>query len=138
MIACALPAGQTVFVADSGHEVFQTGHPGPGFLCAGGDQVQGLDPLPVVDAEAAVGVEAVVGVAPEHLRLLPLADFVDGINSYWKRIMKGSRKPSEMSWAFLSIIYSLSQMCLAVIFMRSLTTLIKILSFKKKKKRNNG
>lgn len=67
MIACALPAGQTVFVADPSHEVFQTRDPGPGFFCVGGDQVQGLDPLPVVDAEAAVGVEAVVGVAPEYL-----------------------------------------------------------------------
>lgn len=101
MIARALPAGQAVFIADPGHEVFQASDPGPGFLRVGGDHVQGLHPLPVINAEAAVGVEAVVGVPPEHLGLLPLADFLDGINSYWKIIMNDNENPSEMNAAFL-------------------------------------
>lgn len=103
MIARPLPAGQAVFVADPGHEVLQARDPGSGLLRVGGDQVQGLHPLAVVNAEAAVGVKAVVGVPPEHLRLLPLAHFLDGIDGYWKMGMKGNEKPSEMSVAFLRL-----------------------------------
>lgn len=55
----------------------------------------------MVNAEAAVGIEAVVGVPPENLRLLPLADFLDGINSYWKMVMEDNRNPSERSRAIL-------------------------------------
>lgn len=82
MITGALPPGQTVFITDTSHEVFQPSDPGAGLLCVGGDQVQGLHPLPVVNTEAAVWVEAVVCIPPEHLRLFALADFMDGINSY--------------------------------------------------------
>lgn len=85
MIAGALPPSQAVFIADTGHEVLQSSHPGANFFRVVGHQVQRLYPPAKVDTEAAVWVEAVVGVAPEHLRLLPLADLMDGINRYWNR-----------------------------------------------------
>lgn len=85
MITGALPPGQAVFITDTGHEVFQTGHPGANFLRVVGDQVQRLDPPTKVNTEAAVWVEAVVRVPPEHLRLLPLADLMNGINRDWNR-----------------------------------------------------
>lgn len=82
MITRTLPPGQTVFIADTSHKVFQPGHPGAGLLGIGGNQVQGLHPLSVVNTEAAVWIEAVVCVPPKDLGLFPLADFMDGINSY--------------------------------------------------------
>ena len=67
MITGALPPGQTVLITDASHEVFQPSDPGAGLLCVGGDQVQGLDSLAVVNTEAVVWVEAVVCVPPKDL-----------------------------------------------------------------------
>lgn len=67
LITGALPPGQAVFITDTSHEVFQPSDPGAGLLCVGGDQVQGLHTLPIVNTEAAVWIETVVGVAPEDL-----------------------------------------------------------------------
>lgn len=41
--------------------------PGARPLCISGHQVQGLDPSSEVDAEATVGIKAVVGIPPKHL-----------------------------------------------------------------------
>lgn len=80
MVASALPLGQAVLVADAGHEVLEAGDPGAGLLPVGGHQVQGLHVLSIVDAEAAVGVEAAVRVALKDLRLLALTHFPDGVD----------------------------------------------------------
>lgn len=97
LITGALPPGQTVFITDASHEVFQPSDPGAGLFCIGGDQVQGLNSLPVVNTEAAVWVEAVVCIPPEDLWLFPLADFMDGINSYW----------NKWSWNVVRVIQNL-------------------------------
>ena len=80
MVAGALSLGQAVLVADARHQVPQAGDPGAGLLPGAGHQVQGLHVLPVVQAEAAVGVEAALRVALEDLRLLALAHLPDGVD----------------------------------------------------------
>ena len=85
MVACALPLGQTVLVADARHQVLEAGDPGAGLLPRAGHQVQGLHVLAVVQAEAAVGVEAALGVALEDLRLLALTHLPDGVDGDWRK-----------------------------------------------------
>ena len=80
LVPGALAAGQAVLVADAGHEVAQAGDPGARLVTAGRDQVQRLALAAVVDAEAAVGVKAAVGVALEDLRLPALAHLLDGVD----------------------------------------------------------
>lgn len=67
LVPGALAPGQAVFVADAGQEVAQARDPGPRLLAAGRDQVQRLAVAAVVDAEAAVGIEAAVRVPLEDL-----------------------------------------------------------------------
>jgi len=81
LVSGALPLGQAVLVADARHQILEAGDPGARLLPVAGHQVQGLHVLSVVQAEAAVGIEAALRVALEDLRLLPfthLADRVDG------------------------------------------------------------
>lgn len=85
MIPGSLPPSQAVFIADTSQEVLQTRHPGANFFCVVGHQVQGLDPPAKVNAKAAVWVEAIVGVPPEHLGLLPLADLMNGVDGDWNK-----------------------------------------------------
>lgn len=49
----SLSFGQRVLVTDAGHQVLQTCDPGSGLLSVGGDQVQGLHVVPMVEGEAA-------------------------------------------------------------------------------------
>lgn len=67
LVPGALAAGQAVLVTDAGHEVAQPRDPGASFVPAARNQVQRLAGAAVVDAEAAVGVEAAVGIALEDL-----------------------------------------------------------------------
>ena len=67
LVTPALPACEAVLIADASHEVLQASDPGPGLLSAGGDQVERLQMVAVVDTETAVGVEAVLCVALEYL-----------------------------------------------------------------------
>lgn len=81
MVSGALPLGQTVLIADARHQVLEARDPGPSLLSGARHQVQGLHVLSIVQAEAAVGVEASLRVALKDLRLLPLAHLphrVDG------------------------------------------------------------
>lgn len=80
MVAGALPLGQAVLVADSCHQVLESGDPGAGLLSGAGHQVQGLHVFAVVQAEAAVWVEAALGVPLEDLRLFALAHLTDGVD----------------------------------------------------------
>lgn len=80
LVTGALPLGQAVLVADARHQVLETGDPGACFLARTGDQVQGLQALPIVQAETAVGIKAALGVALEDLRLLTLAHLSDGVD----------------------------------------------------------
>lgn len=83
LVSGALPLGQAVLVADAGHQVLQACDPGPRLLPGARHQVQGLHVFSVVEREAAVGVEAALGVALEDLRLLPLAHLPDGVDGNW-------------------------------------------------------
>lgn len=80
LVSGALPFGQTVLVADAGHQIFQAGDPGSRLLSGSWHQVQGLHVFSVVEGEAAVGVEAALSVALEDLRLLPLTHLPDGVD----------------------------------------------------------
>lgn len=80
LVSGPLAFGEAVLVTDPCHQVLQPCDPGPCFLGTGGHQVQGLHVVPVVDAEAAVGVEAAIGVALEDLRLLPFTHLLDGVD----------------------------------------------------------
>lgn len=80
MVPGALAFGQAVLVADAGHQIFQARDPGPRLLPGPRHQVQGRHVFSVVEAEAAVGVKAALGVALEDLRLLPLAHLPDGVD----------------------------------------------------------
>lgn len=84
LVAGALSLGQTVLVADARHQVLEAGDPGARLLPRAGHQVQGLHVLPVVQAEAAVGVEAALRIALEDLRLLALAHLPDGVDGDWR------------------------------------------------------
>ena len=84
LVAGALSLGQTVLIADAGHEVLEAGDPGARLLSGPRYQVQGLHVLAIVQAEAAVGVEAALGVALEDLGLLALAHLPDGVNGDWE------------------------------------------------------
>lgn len=77
---CALPFGQRVFVTDAGHQVAEAGDPGPGLLCVGRNQVQGLHVVAMVDGEAAGWVEAAVSMPMEDVRLTTFRHFVQGID----------------------------------------------------------
>lgn len=84
LVSGALPLGQTVLVADAGHQVLQARDPGPRLLSGSGHQVQGLHVFSVVEGEAAVGVKAAVGVALEDLRLLALTHLPDGVDGNYR------------------------------------------------------
>ena len=52
-----LPFGKGIFITDASHEVLETCDPGAGLLGVGGDEVQGLHVVAMVDGEAAAGVK---------------------------------------------------------------------------------
>ena len=60
-----LPFGQGVLIADAGHQVLEACDPGVGLLRAGGDEVQGLHVVAMVDGEAAAGIKAPLGLSVE-------------------------------------------------------------------------
>lgn len=80
MVTCALSLGQAVLVTDASHQVFEACDPCPRLLSGAGHQIQGLHVLAVIQAEAAVGVEAALRIALEDLRLLPLTHLTDGVD----------------------------------------------------------
>lgn len=84
MVTGALPLGQAVLVTDAGHQVLEAGDPGARLLARAGHQVQRRHVLAVVQAEAAVGVEAAIRIALEDLRLLALAHLPDGVDGDWR------------------------------------------------------
>lgn len=75
-----LPLGKGVFIADAGHQVFEPCDPGACLLGVGGDEVQGLHVVAMVDGEAAAGIKVPFGLPVEYFRLPALSDFVNGVN----------------------------------------------------------
>lgn len=80
MVSGALPLGQAVLITDASHQIFEACDPGSRLLSSARDQVQGLHVLPIVETEAAVGVEAALSVTLEDLRLLTLTHLTDGVD----------------------------------------------------------
>lgn len=80
LISSALTFGQTVFIADAGHQIPQTGDPGASLLSRPRHQVQRLHVLTVIDAEAAVGIPAAVGISLKDVGLLSLAHFTNRVD----------------------------------------------------------
>lgn len=77
-----LPFGKGVFITDASHQVLEACDPGAGLLGVGGDEVQGLHVVAMVDGEAAAGVEVPLSLSVEYFRLPALSHFVNGINKY--------------------------------------------------------
>lgn len=75
-----LPFGKRIFITDASHQVLEACDPGAGLLRVGGDEVQGLHVVPMVDGKAAAGVQAALGLPVEDFRLPALGDFVNGVN----------------------------------------------------------
>lgn len=80
LVTSALSLGQTVFIADAGHKVLKASNPGASFFSCTWHQVKRLHVLAIVDAEAAVGIKATVGIPLEDLRLLPLTHLPNGVD----------------------------------------------------------
>lgn len=64
---CPLPFGQRVLVADPCHQVPEAGYPGPGLLCVGRHQVEGLHVVSVIHGKTAGLVEAALCVPMEDV-----------------------------------------------------------------------
>lgn len=77
-----LPFGKRIFITDASHEVLEACDPGAGLLGVGGDEVQGLHVVAMVDGEAAAGIKVPLSLSVEYLRLPTLGDFVNGVNKY--------------------------------------------------------
>lgn len=77
-----LPFGEGIFIADASHQVLEAGDPGAGLLGVGGDEVQGLHVVTMVDGEAAAGVKVPLSLSVEYFRLPPLGHFINGVNKY--------------------------------------------------------
>lgn len=80
-----LPLGKGVLITDASHQILKACDPGACLLWVGGNEVQGLHVVAMVDGEAAAGIEVPLGLSVEDFRLPALRDFVDGINQYCKR-----------------------------------------------------
>lgn len=79
-----LPFGEGIFITDAGHQVLETCDPGAGLLRVGGDEVQGLHVVTMVDGKATAGVKAPLSLSVEYFRLPTLGDFVNGVNKDWE------------------------------------------------------
>lgn len=79
-----LPFGKGIFIADAGHQVLEACDPGAGLLGVGGDEVQGLHVVTMVDGKAAAGVKVPLSLFVEYFRLPPLGNFVNGVDKYCK------------------------------------------------------
>lgn len=77
-----LPFGKGIFITDAGHQVLEACDPGAGLLRVGGDEVQGLHVVAMVDGEAAAGIKVPLSLSVEYFRLPTLGDFVNGVNKY--------------------------------------------------------
>lgn len=77
-----LPFGKGIFITDAGHQVLEACDPGAGLLGVGGDEVQGLHVVTMVDGKAAAGVKVPLSLSVEYFRLPTLGDFVNGVNKY--------------------------------------------------------
>lgn len=75
-----LPLGEGVLITDAGHQVLEAGNPGACFLRIGGDEVQGLHVVAMVDGEAAARIEVPLSLSVEYFRLPALGDFINGVN----------------------------------------------------------
>ena len=104
MVSGALPLGQAVLITDACQQIFEACDPGPRLFSSAGHQVQGLHVLSVVQAEAAVGVEAALRVALEDLRLLTLTHLPDGVNGDCWRKQEVGESVEECSYFYLSIV----------------------------------
>lgn len=80
LVVGPLPFGKGVFITDAGHQVLEACDPGAGLLRVGGDEVQGLHVVPMVDSKAAAGVKAPLSLSVEYFRLPAFGDFVNGVN----------------------------------------------------------
>lgn len=79
-----LPLGKGVFVTDASHQILEACDPGACLLWVGGNEVQGLHVVAMVDGEAATGIKVPLSLSVEYFRLPALSDFVDGVNKYCK------------------------------------------------------
>lgn len=95
MVPGALSLGQAVFITDASHQILEACDPGPCLLSSAGHQVQGLHVFSIVQAEAAVGVEAALCVALEDLRLLAFAHLPDGVDGDCGEQKKEASKSEE-------------------------------------------
>ena len=77
-----LPFGKGIFITDASHEVLEACDPGACLLGVGGDEVQGLHVVAMVDGEAAAGIKVPLSLSVEYLRLPTFGDFVNGVNKY--------------------------------------------------------
>lgn len=85
LVVCPLSPRQRVLVTDAGHQVAEAGYPGPGLLCVGGHQIEGLHVVSVVHRETAGRVEAAVCMPMEDVWLTALCYFVEWIYGDWGR-----------------------------------------------------
>lgn len=77
-----LPFGKGIFITDASHQVLEACDPGAGLLGVGGDEVQGLHVVTMVDGKAAAGVKVPLRLSVEYFRLPTLGDFVNGVDQY--------------------------------------------------------
>ena len=82
LVVGPLPFSQGIFITDASHQVLETCDPGASLLRVGGDEIQGLHVVAMVDGEAAAGIKVPLGLSVEYFRLATLGDFVNGVNKY--------------------------------------------------------
>jgi hypothetical protein len=88
-----LPLGKGVFITDASHQILEARDPGACLLWVGGNEVQRLHVVAMVDGKAAARVKVPLSLSVEYFRLPALGDFVDGVNKY----CKGSKIYSYMA-----------------------------------------
>lgn len=80
LIVRSLSLSKRVLITYPSHQIFQPRDPGASFLWVGGNQIQGLQVVAVVNGEAAAWVKVPLRMAVENFGLPAFGDFVNGID----------------------------------------------------------
>lgn len=81
----SLPFGQWVLITDARHQVSESRHPCPCFLCIGCHQVQRIHVVAMVNGETASGVEVPVSVPMEDITPSTFGNLVKRVNRDWEK-----------------------------------------------------
>lgn len=76
----SLSFGQRVLVTDARHQVPESCHPCPCFLCIGCHQIQRIHVVAMVNGETASGVKVPISMPMEDITLSPFGNLVERVN----------------------------------------------------------